>query len=485
MREGGGDRTRVDVHDTVGRAAGFRDLCRPATLVLLVLPLSVFGAGISTNGRLATAAMIAVLAAISTVSVLVGIMPIRHSYLWIALLAALLLVSFAFPLVPTQVPPYERHRVVDLVGPLRAMPLAQLDRLFDLAGLFAGLALLGVSIALSPHPRQVGRVIALSGMVAAGYVLVCGGFDNNRLEGLGCNPNYLGFLLALSAVTAVGLVRSAHNPRWLVPAAICFIALFNTHSRSAFLAAAVGVVLVFVQGRSWHLRLLLMAPAATAAAAAAANGMLRPMARHLANFGASGRTTDDLRLSNGMRKRAGELAVRAIMEHPLRGIGLSTFPDYAKRSPALGVYLATHDEYLRLAAEAGVATLLVFLVVLWLGAGRRQVGDLALLRAVVLTYVVILFFANPLANLVVSAPFWVSLGCLLASRRCRQIRTTAFAAKTIRAVWRQRQIVLNLRSRPSREGVEQRAGEASQCSRRLTGFRSARTGAHSSNSSMT
>jgi hypothetical protein len=33
-------------------------------------------------------------------------------------------------------------------------------------------------------------------------------------------------------------------------------------------------------------------------------------------------------------------------------------------------------------------------------------------------------------------------------------------------VWRQRQIALNLRSRPSREGVEQRAGEPSRCSRR-------------------
>lgn len=468
MREGGGYRTTVDVDESVvraGRAAGFRDLCRPATLVLFLIPLSVFGGGTSTSGGLVAFALIAALGAISALSVLVGILPIRHGYFWIALLAMLLLVSFAFPLVPTRVTPNERHPIVDLVRPLRAMPVAQLDRLFDLAGLLAGLGLLGVSIALFPHPRQVARVISLSGMAAAAYVLVCGGFDNNRLEALGCNPNYLGFLLALPAVAAAGLVRFTHNPRWLVPAAICFIALSETHSRSAFLSATVGVVFVFVQGRSWHLRLLLMAGAATAAGAAAANGMLHPMVRHLANLGAGGRTTDDLRLSDSLRMRVGKLAVRTIIEHPLRGIGLSTFPDYAQHSRTFGVYLATHDEYLRVAAEAGLATLLVFLVLLWLGAGRRQAGDLALLQAVVLTYMLILFVANPLANLVVSAAFWVSLGCLLASRPCRQIRTTALAARTVRAVWRQRKVVLNLKSGPSREGVEQRAGEPSQCSR--------------------
>ena len=109
------------------------------------------------------------------------------------------------------------------------------------------------------------------------------------------------------------------------------------------------------------------------------------MGRHIENLGAGGRTTTDLSLSNGLRKRVAEFAVRVIIEHPLRGIGLSTFPGYAQRSPNLGVYLATHDEYLRLAAEAGVITLIVFVVLLWLGLGRRQAGDLALLRAVVLT----------------------------------------------------------------------------------------------------
>ncbi|MFL6053641.1 MAG: O-antigen ligase family protein [Actinoallomurus sp.] len=445
------------------RAAGFRDLCRPATLVLVLIPLSLLGGGTSTTGRLAVVTVVAALAAITAASVLVGILPIRHAYLWITLFAGLLTVSFVFPLVTTPVAPQERHRVVDLVGPLSGMPPAQLDRLFDLVGLLAGLALLGVSVAASPHPRQVARVIALSGMAAAGYVLVRGGFVNVRLEGLGCNPNYLGFLLALPTVTAVGLVRYARNPRWLVPAAVCVVALFETHSRSAFLAAAAGVVLVLIQGRSWLFQLLLISTVAAAATAAAAGGMLQPMGRRIENLGAGGRTITDLSLSNGLRKRAAKFAVRVIIEHPLRGIGLSTFPDYAKRSPGFGVYVATHDEYLRLAAEAGIVTLIVFLVLLWLGVGRRQAGDLALLRAVVLTYGAILFFANPLANLVVSVPIWVSLGCLLASRPSRGLKTMTLAVRAVRALWRNRRTALTFRSGPQRGGTEPRAREPSRC----------------------
>jgi hypothetical protein len=467
----GGDGSAIDVEGAAGQAnrapaAGFKDLWRPATLVLLLVPLSMLGGGTSTAGRLVVVTAITALATITAASVLVGILPIRRTYLWMALFGGLLLVSFAFPLMTAPATPQQRHRVVDLVGPLSGMAPAQLDRLFDLVGMLAGLALLGVSVATSPHPRQVARVVVLSGTAAAGYVLVRGGFDNVRLEGLGCNPNYLGFLLAIPAVTAVGLVRYARNPRWLVPTAVCGVALSETHSRSAFLAAAAGVILVLLQGRSWLFQLTLMSVAATAATAAAAGGMLQPMGRRIENLGAGGRTISDLNLSDGLRERAAKLAVHVIIEHPLRGIGLSTFPGFAKRSPGFGVYLATHDEYLRLAAEAGIGTLIVFLVLLWFGVGRRRAGDLALLRAVVLTYGVILFFANPLANLVVSAPFWVALGCLLASRPSRGFKTKALVVGMARAFWSRRRITLALRLRRPRKGAERRAREPSRCPQR-------------------
>jgi O-antigen ligase len=448
--------------------ADFPDLWRPATVVLLVVPVILLGGGTSTVGRLAVVAVVAAAAALAPAAaalVAMGVLPFRQSYLWIVLFASLLLVSFAFPEVRTSVTvPPDRHQIADFLGMLRGLPPAQLIRFSDLVELLAGLALLGITLASSPHPRQVARVIALSGMLAAGYVLVRGGFDNGRLEGLGSNPNYLGFLLALPLVAAVGLIRYARNPRWLVPAAVCFIALFDTHSRGAFLAAAAGVALVFVQGRSWRFLALLMSVVVSAGGAAAAVGMLRSLARHIVNFGAGDRSITDLGLSNGLRARVAAFAVRVVVEHPLRGIGYAIFPSYAQRSPDFGVYLGTHNEYLRLAAEAGVLTLVVFLVLLWMGMARRQAGDLAVLRAVVLAYMVILLFANPLARLIVSVPFWVALGCLLASRPrpAPGTRGPAIAVKVARAVWGGRRIAPLFRSRRSRGGSEPHARQPSR-----------------------
>jgi O-antigen ligase len=451
----------IGIEDPVGHArrttaAGWRDLLRPATVVLLLVPLSVLGGGTSTAGRLAAVATVATLAPVAAALVVMRILPFRQSYLWIVLFAGLLILSFVYPqVVEPGSPQAVRPRIVGLLGVLRGLTPSQLSRLPELIGLLVGLALTGLCVVASPHPRQVARVIVLSGTAAAGYALVRGGFDNTRLEGLGCNPNYLGFVLALPLVAAVGLMRYARNPRWLLPAGVCAIALSATHSRGAFLAAALGVAVVLVQGRSWLFRALLASVAVAVTGTAAATGMLRSMGRHIENLGAGGRSVTDLSLSNGMRLKVAKFATRVIMGHPLRGIGYAMFPGYAERSPHFGVYLATHDDYLRLAAEAGIPALAAFLVLLWQGTRCRQVGDPALLRALVLAYAVILFFANPLASLVVSAPFWVALGSLLA---CGPgVGRGAAAPKpagALRGVWR---IARSLRPRLSRGGADPHA----------------------------
>jgi hypothetical protein len=66
--------------------------------------------------------------------------------------------------------------------------------------------------------------------------------------------------------------------------------------------------------------------------------------------------------------------------------------------------------------------LVLFLVLLWLGLrGRRLTPDLVILRAVVVAYAVGLVFANTLANLTVTGPFWVALGCLTAASTPRTV----------------------------------------------------------------
>jgi O-antigen ligase len=174
------------------------------------------------------------------------------------------------------------------------------------------------------------------------------------------------------------------------------------------------VAFVLVQGRSRRFRALLFSAGAALGVAVVTAGRLPALGGFLAGLGAGDRKATEMSANNHVRGHVAEIAVRVIAEHPLRGIGYWMFPAYAERSPDFGEYLTTHNDYLRLGAEAGVPALAVLLLLLWLGARHRRTADLAVLRAVVVGYGAALVFANPLANLVVSAPFWITLGCLLA-----------------------------------------------------------------------
>jgi O-antigen ligase len=130
----------------------------------------------------------------------------------------------------------------------------------------------------------------------------------------------------------------------------------------------------------------------------------------------SGRNAEQLHVNNRVRLDAARLAVVEAVHHPVAGIGYGAFPQVAAEDPHVDLYMNTHNDYLRLAAEAGIATLLLFLVVL--GAALFARAGPAFLPAVagVGAGAVNLFFANTLANLTVSGVFWVCLGTLLAGR---------------------------------------------------------------------
>lgn len=84
-----------------------------------------------------------------------------------------------------------------------------------------------------------------------------------------------------------------------------------------------------------------------------------------------------------------------------------------------------------MAAETGIPALIVFLVLIWLGMKSPASGEAAVQRAMVAAYAVGMLFANPLANLVVSTPFWLALGCLLAAPASREHPiTSALGVKT-------------------------------------------------------
>ena len=122
-----------------------------------------------------------------------------------------------------------------------------------------------------------------------------------------------------------------------------------------------------------------------------------------------------LRTNSGIRAQLAGLAVDLIRQHPLRGVGLGRFPFFAASAPQVGFVLCTHNDYLELAAETGIPTLAVLLVLLWLGLRPPRTGAPAVLRCVVAAQAVGMLFANTLEKPGVVFTFWISLGVLLSA----------------------------------------------------------------------
>ncbi|MEU5381596.1 MULTISPECIES: O-antigen ligase family protein [unclassified Streptomyces] len=274
--------------------------------------------------------------------------------------------------------------------------------------LLVGLGLIAVSALTPPDPRRIAQVVAASGGGLATYLVLRGEYAFDRLTGLGLNPNYVGAALALPLVAAVGLVRFNRSWVWMVPAAVCVCAVLETRSRGAFVMAAAGLACVLLAGRPLRQKVLI--GLALLAVTLVLPGTLDSMEGNLTG----GRTSTELAANTEVRKKAALLAVRVALDHPLRGIGYAIFPEYARASPDLGIYINTHNDYLRLAAEAGLVTLVLWVVLLWRGLARRHTADHLVLQSLGVSYAAGLLFANALTDLVISTPFWISLGCLLA-----------------------------------------------------------------------
>jgi hypothetical protein len=284
--------------------------------------------------------------------------------------------------------------------------------------LLAGLGLLAASIVEPPNPRHIAQVVGGAGTGAAGFLLMRGEYASDRLTGLGLNPNYVGAFLALSVVATVGLARFHRPWVWLLPAAACAFALLETRSRAAFLMAAAGLACLLLVGRP--LRYTVLAGLAILVSAEALPETVDSVGEGLTGS----RTSTELTMNTEVRKRAAALAMRIALDHPVQGIGYAMFPEYARASPTLGIYINTHNDYLRLAAETGMVTLALLVALLWLGLVRRYTATYSVLQALCVSFAVGLLFANTLTSFVVSAPFWISLGCLLAN--CPHQKTDHF-----------------------------------------------------------
>jgi len=315
-----------------------------------------------------------------------GTLPVRRPIVWLALLATALIVSLLHPAVaaPTPLSPW-----------------------YDLVGVLTGLAVAASAISAPPDPSVVAKTIAIAGAVVAGVIVVGGALAAGRLVGAGLNANYLGVMLALPCVAAVGLAWQAKQPAWLVAAAPGAVALVQTQSRGALVAIAAGLGYLVLRNRSWRQRALVVGSAALLSVL---------FGDVLIDLLLGGRSATELDANNTIREEVLRLTVQVAVEHPLRGIGYGMFPPYAAAAPQIGIFINTHNEYARLACEAGAPAAALFVVLVVLAMRGRRVDGEGVLRAIVVVYATSLLFGNFVSNIYVSVPFWLALGCLLAHR---------------------------------------------------------------------
>jgi hypothetical protein len=126
------------------------------------------------------------------------------------------------------------------------------------------------------------------------------------------------------------------------------------------------------------------------------------------------------RSARASRLAAASLAINAFIASPVHGIGWQRFPDYAARHATYG-QLATHNDYLRIAAELGVPGLVLFCIfagtivvaaaqLAWEDAvNRAAIGLLA-------TGAVGLAFLNGIVSPNASIPFAVAVAVVCSSR---------------------------------------------------------------------
>ncbi len=290
--------------------------------------------------------------------------------------------------------------------------------LHDMTQVTTGLIILAVCAAVPPCAKWLLPVIVLSGAAVAAAALVIGDTHaGTRLQGFGLNPNYLGGLLVLPAVVAFAMAVLRRTPLWAVPGTVVLVALVATESRGALFAVVAGIAAVALLRGPRSARLPLVALIAVVAALiAVVPGMLNV---------SGGRGVAELERNNDVRAQSAVLAARMVVEHPLRGMGYGTFPGQAALSPQLGIFINTHNDYLRLAAESGIVSASL-LILLTCRAVRRATGAHEhILAGAVTAYAVVLLFGNTLSNLMASTQFWVCLGTLLGTRHLEAACVTA------------------------------------------------------------
>jgi hypothetical protein len=237
--------------------------------------------------------------------------------------------------------------------------------------------------------------------------------------------NAAGSLYVLSGITAVGLAMfdRRHRRRWLALAAVMAPAMFLAGSRSSFVAAIAGVLILAAGYRGWNpTRRQLVIAAAVLAVTAAATALVADWRTDVR--GAAGRAMS-------LRSQFTQTTARMFASAPVFGVGVGR---YFTRSPEFmsedlrELYGAenAHNYFAQQFAELGVIGGALFL---WLAAtiiargwtAARMLGvydaTTIALFAGAAGYLVTCITGHPLLVSEAAIPFWIACGAIAGAAR--------------------------------------------------------------------
>lgn len=282
----------------------------------------------------------------------------------------------------------------------------------DLVSLLLGLLLLAVAASMPVSLVWLFRITAVSGFALAIGTLrapkvLTGAFAaSERAAAFGLNSNYLGLQLVLCLVVCLALVF-LWRERWaLIPAVALVLAVMAAESRGSLVALSVGLALLIWSSSSRRARVLIVVAAVCLIA-------VGPSMASVSSTVLRSRDVRELSVHNEARSEANLAAARYALENPITGIGYGEFASVAATDPQLSNFIASHNDWLRLAAETGILGAILFGLLSLPAVFRHGRGRGSLvLRALVASTVAGLFFGNTLSNIQVSALLWIPLGIL-------------------------------------------------------------------------
>ena len=291
-----------------------------------------------------------------------------------------------------------------------------------------GLAVMASSAVIRPRIDHVLLMIAVAGATVA-WVVLAGWFRLEsmtrsgalqRVFALGLNPNYLGVLVALGAVAAVGVAVERKTGWFALLALPCVLALPSLKSRTALVLLAVGVVSIVLSLPGQRGRRLTVVASVLGLLFLLNTSFIDDIYR--AVLGA--RADLDLSDSDEFRRGVASFAWEQGLAHPLVGLGYGQFPVTAGTEFPIANPSA-HNEYLRTFAELGLLGLGSLLAVMvQVGRAARRAPMHTTATVILALYAVAMMTMEPLQSLPTSMGVFVLAGAVVGRSQDGRVAAT-------------------------------------------------------------